>query len=184
MNLRRKTHPGPLKIQDLYVVLWPWWVCAFVLIRNLLLPVGELIHFMLTAVLFACCVNVQIKHVIMAESRYDKYVEHQGLFIIVTARRVFWVAETGQKYSRLLEWTWNVCALIPGFIFSSLPSPTVMFWRNCLRLSTQNSIVFKSQDGMAEGKFGGSSWMSCIWFILLSEQYSSSIGLHFFSLIK
>lgn len=79
-------------------------MCAFVLMRNVLLPVGELIYFMLTAVSFACCVNVQIKHIIMAESRYDKYVEHQGLFIILTARIVFWLARTGQKYSRLLEW--------------------------------------------------------------------------------
>lgn len=70
--------------------------------RDLLLPVGETIHFLSTAVLFACCVNVQIKHIIMAESRYDNYVGHPGSFIILTARIAFWPAGTGQKYSSLL----------------------------------------------------------------------------------
>lgn len=70
---------------------------AFMFMRDLLLPVGEPISFVLIAVLFACCVNVQIKHIIMPESRYDKYVEHQGSFIILTARIVFCPAGTGQS---------------------------------------------------------------------------------------
>lgn len=101
-------------------------MCAFVLMRNLLLPVGERIYFTFTAALFACCVHLRIKHVIMAEFRYEKHGGHQGLLIILTARVVFWHARAGRKYSRLLEWARNVCAMILGFIFSSLPSPTVM----------------------------------------------------------
>lgn len=69
-----------------------------------------------------------------AESTYDKYVEHRGSFIILTARIVFWPAGTGQKYSKWLEWTWNVSAVIMGFTFSSLSSPTTMFLKNWLPL--------------------------------------------------
>lgn len=124
MNLGRKTHPGPLNIQDSFVVVVSVCLC----VDEKCAPTsGWADLFYAYCISFACCVNIQIKHIIMAESRYDKYVEHEGLFIILTARIVFWLARTGQKYSRLLEWAWNVCAVIPGFMFSSLPSPTVMF---------------------------------------------------------
>lgn len=49
---------------------------------------GEASLFVLTAVSLPCCVNVQIKHIIMTESRYDKYGECQGSFIIMTAEIV------------------------------------------------------------------------------------------------
>lgn len=116
--------------------MWWWWrwMCAFMFMRDLLLPLGEPMHFVLPAVLFACCVTIQIKHIIMAESTYDKYVEHRGSFIILTARIIFWPAGTGQKYSKWLEWTWNVSAVIMGFTFSSLSSPTTMFLKNWLPL--------------------------------------------------
>lgn len=96
-------------------IRWPqwWWMCVFMLMRDLLPPEGELICFVLTAVLFACCVNVQTKRIIMAESRYDKYEEHWGSFIILTASIVFWPAGTGQSipvyWNRLktcLPWLW------------------------------------------------------------------------------
>lgn len=70
--------------------------------RDLLLPEGEPICFVLTAVLFACCVNIQVKHIIMTESRYDKYVERWGSFIILTARIVFCPA--GTRQSTLVYW--------------------------------------------------------------------------------
>lgn len=56
---------------------------------DMLLQMGEMTYVVLTAVLFACYVNVQKKCIIMAESRYDKYVEYRGSFIILTARIVF-----------------------------------------------------------------------------------------------
>lgn len=59
--------------------------------------VGKPIYFLLTAVLFACCVNVQIKYIKIVKSKYDKYVEHPGSFIIMTARIVLWPALTGQE---------------------------------------------------------------------------------------
>ena len=83
-------------------------MCAFLFVRDLLLPEGELLCFVLTAVLLACCVNVQIKHIIVTESRYDKYGECQGSFIILTAEIVFWPAGTRQNnpvyWKGLLKW--------------------------------------------------------------------------------
>lgn len=114
--------------------------------------------------LFACCVNVQIKHILMAESRYDKYVGHPGSFIILTARMVFWPAGTGQKYSRLLEWTWNVSAMIMGahilcYFFS---------YHNVLKELETVSLEFYIQwsGWCGEGKYLGTSLISCMWFTI------------------
>jgi hypothetical protein len=71
--------------------------CTFMLLGSLLLPVDETIYFVLIVALFACCVNVQIKYVIIATSTYDKYVEHRGSFITLTTRIVAWPAATGQN---------------------------------------------------------------------------------------
>lgn len=113
-NSLKKESSGPLEYMTLVygghsggecVSLCSWGICSHQRVNWSVLC--------LTAVLFACCVNVQTKRIIMAESRYDKYEEHWGSFIILTASIVFWPAGTGQSipvyWNRLktcLPWLW------------------------------------------------------------------------------
>lgn len=74
------------------------YIFIFTFMKDLLLPVGKPIYFVLTEVLFACYVYILIKYIIMAKSICDKYVEQCGSFIILTAITVLWPSATGKKY--------------------------------------------------------------------------------------
>lgn len=130
-----------------------WGICSY--------SEGELLCFVLTAVLFACCVNVQIKHIIMTESRYDKYGECQGSFIIMTAEIVSWPA--GTRQNTLVYWK-GLKMCLP-WLWSSFSS---IFFQEVLKKVVAVSEEFHSAQ--RPGRSVGASLLSCIWFTLLSEQ--------------
>ena len=124
--------------------------------RDLLLPEGELLCFVLTAVLFAWCVNVQIKHIIMTESRYDKYGECQGSFIIVTAEIVSWPA--GTRQNTLVYWKGLLKCVCHDYGVHILIY--FLFFQEVLKKVVAVSEEFHSAQ--RPGRSVGASLLSCI----------------------